>query len=95
MARNSVGSEQLTVDATSGGVSLTIPDAAKRALMSLRTAQIRFLDNGTAPTTSLGHVVDSGDTIEYLDDNYQSALSAFRAIRTGDVSGTLDITYYD
>lgn len=95
MARNSVGSEQLTVDNTTGGVSLTVPGRAKRALMSLRSGQIRFLDNGTAPTSALGHVLSSGDVVEYLDDNYQSALTAFRAIRTGGTSGTLDITYYD
>ncbi len=93
--RNSVGSQQLTVDATSGGVSLTVPIAATRALMSLQTAEIRFLDSGTAPTSTLGHVVVAGKTIEYLDANYISALAAFRAIRTGGTSGTLDITYYD
>lgn len=92
---NSVGSQQLTVDATAGGVALTVPAAAKRALMTVTTAEIRFLDSGTAPTSTLGLVVPDGREINYMDANYQSALTAFRAIRTGGVSGVLEVLYYD
>lgn len=92
---NNVGSEQLTVDATTGGLSLTVPAAAKRALISVTTAEIRFLDSGTAPTSTLGVVVPDGREINYMDGNYQSALAAFRAIRTGTISGILEVLYYD
>ena len=89
-----VGSQQLTVDNTSGGVALTVPATADRASMVLQTAQIRVLDDGTAPTTTLGKVVEAGQSIEYLDFDSRDTLLAFRAIRTGGTSGTLDISYY-
>ena len=92
---NTVGSQQLTVDATAGGVALTVPAAAKRALMSLTTAEIRFLDDTTAPTSTLGLVVSINEKITYMDSNYQSSLRDFRAIRTGATSGILEILYYD
>jgi len=89
-----VGSQQLTVDNTSGGVSLTLPDGAHRAAMTLQTAQIRALDSGTAPTTTLGRVVEIGQQINYLEYSSRTALEKFRAIRTGSTSGVLDIVYY-
>lgn len=89
------GSEQITVDATAGGKSLTVPTAAHKAVITVRTAAIRWLDDGTAPTATLGHVLEAGDRLEYMDGDYQSALSRFRAIRTGASSGVIDVSYYD
>ena len=92
---NSVGSEQITVDGTTGGVSMTVPTAANKAVITVRTAPIRYLDDSTAPTATLGHVLEPGDRLTYMDADYKKALSQFRAIRTGSTSGVIDVSYYD
>ena len=63
---------------------------AHRAYCTVETAQIRFTYNGTAPTTTLGHIAEVGDVIDISGtDN----VAAFRAIRTGATSGTLRVTF--
>ena len=85
------GRERLTVDATAGGVSLTIPTAGRYCNMRLETAQIRFtLDGSTAPTTTVGRLLEVGEILE-LESIEE--MEAFAAIRTGAVSGVLDIEY--
>ncbi len=85
------GRERLTVDATGGGVSLTRASGAKYANMRLEGAQIRFtLDGSTAPTSSVGRILEVGEILE-LDSVEE--IAAFAAIRTGAVSGTLDVEY--
>lgn len=96
--------ESVTVDATAGGVGLTAanlvyqPTAnlqydpvlrAVEALLTLETAQIRWTVDGTAPTTTVGHLLEPGDSL--VVQGY-AALRAFKAIRTGGTSGTLKVT---
>ena len=64
--------EDLTVDNTSGGVSM---DSTKiknntnrikecqRVIMTLESANIRYTYDGTAPTTTLGHLMQPGDIL--------------------------------
>ena len=89
--------EAITVAATSIGLSETRyrgligePGMAGRAIANLETAQIRYYWDGTVPTATAGHVAEAGDEliIEGLE-----ALEKFRAIRTGGVSATLNVTY--
>ena len=89
--------ESVTVDNTGGGVALTVATfaptggiPADHAFLTVETAQIRFTYDGTAPTTTLGHLAEPGDVIKL--DSAQS-IKNFLAIRTGGVSGILQVTY--
>ena len=64
--------------------------AANYALFGpLETAQIRWRDDGTAPTAAVGHLMETGQTLEYDGD-----LNNIQFIRTGGTSGSLPVTYY-
>jgi CO dehydrogenase/acetyl-CoA synthase alpha subunit len=84
--------EALTIDNTAGGIACTAAKytGCRRAFMTLETAQIRFTIDGTAPTTTVGHILDIGDILK-LDS--AEDIAAFRAIRTGGTSGSLRCTY--
>jgi len=62
----------------------------KRAYCTLETAQIRFRVDGSAPTTSEGHIMDIGGRL-ILETHEE--LKNFRAIRTGATSGVLKCSY--
>lgn len=91
-----IDQERVTVDATVGGVSLTFskfldPPLAKTARVTVETATIRYLTDGTAPTSTTGTLAYSGDSISL---NNPSELWNFRAIRTGGTSATLQVLYF-
>lgn len=85
------GFQMLTVDNTAGGVALTVPTtgAPRYALIQCETNPVRWTDDGTAPTTTIGNLLSVGGVLKY-DGN----LSAIRFIRTGGSSGTLSVSYY-
>lgn len=88
--------EQITVDATVGGVRLTITNVvstppAQSATITVETAQIRWTKDGTAPTSTTGHLANVGSVI-YLD--HASDLWNFRAIRTSSTSATIQVSYH-
>jgi hypothetical protein len=57
----------------------------------LETAQVRWtIDGVTAPTTTVGTLLEVGDAIAL---NGHDVLVNFRAIRTGGSSGVLNCTY--
>lgn len=85
------GRQALTVDNTGGGVVLTIPAKSTYAFCRLETAQIRFTLDTTAPTTTVGWLLEVGETLE-LHGRYE--LANFKAIRTGGTSGTLEVEYW-
>ncbi len=89
-----VGDEQLTIDATAGGISLTPAKyaGAKGALITVETADIRFRITGEAPTTTIGHLAEDGDEIEI--GTFES-IETFRAIRTGSTSAVINVTYFE
>ena len=95
--------EKLTVDATSGGVTFTaakllntasvaehIQGPARHILITTETAPFRWTIDGTAPTTTVGHLANAGSVIELAN---MSAMKAFRAIRTTSTSAELHVTY--
>jgi hypothetical protein len=85
-----LGCQRLTVDATAGGVALTVPLGATLALFRVITAHLAFTDDGvTAPTTTVGMELYTDDLIWYNGN-----LNAFRAIRTTGSSATLIVNYY-
>lgn len=47
-------------------VSLTVPEPATGCLLSVDTADLRFRADGTAPTASIGVLLNSGETAVYL-----------------------------
>ena len=86
--------ERVTVGASSIGLTIATflaTPPAKVALISVESAQTRWLDDSTAPTSSTGHVANPTDTLTL--DSLQR-ISNFRAIRTGSTSATLQVTYY-
>jgi hypothetical protein len=85
-------SESITVDNTVGGKALTAVNYGTntKAFITCETAQMRFSIDGTAPTATVGHLVNSGDIIK-LDSN--ADIAAFRIIRTGATSGVIKCTY--
>ena len=89
---NAASHESKTVDNTVGGVALTAGTYGTSiyALITAETAQMRFTVDGTAPTTTVGHLLNPGDTLK-LDS--LADITAFRAIRTGATSGVIKVTY--
>ena len=83
--------ETLTVADTAVGLTSATYSDATRAEMTLETAQIRVWDDGTAPTASVGMLVEIGDTIVL---NSAAQIANFKAIRTGTTSGVLRVTYF-
>ena len=71
--------------------NFTSPPLAKTALITVETATIRWLSDGTSPTSTTGNLAYSGDVIRLEN---QSELWEFRAIRTGATSGVIQVTYY-
>lgn len=91
-----IAQERITVDDTAGGVRLTIsnylsPPLALTALITVETATLRWLSDGTASTSTTGNLAYSGDVIRLENP---SELWNFRAIRTGSTSATIQVTYY-
>lgn len=83
--------ETITVaDAAIGLTAATYLDAT-RAEITLETAQIRFWDDGTAPTTTVGRIVNIGDEIIL---NTAAQVTGFKAIRTSASSGKLMVQYF-
>ena len=87
--------ETLTVDGTVR--SLTPPTYTTsfkqtKAIITVEIATIRVRTDGTNPTATVGHLVNSGDVIKL--DSIED-ITSFRAIRTGSVSAVLSVTYLE
>lgn len=61
----------------------------KRVVFTVDTAQIRFWEDGTAPTTSAGNLANIGDVITIAGEDAKN----FKAIRTGSTSAKLRASY--
>lgn len=92
-----IGFEQITVANTSIGFTAAkiTPSTgsgmqAQHAICRLETAEIRYQLDGTAPTTTVGTLLEPLETITFSGHD---VLAAFRAIRTTSTSGTLSCTY--
>lgn len=100
---SSFAQEALTVDATAGGVNLTVAtfnpsvtdgvEQVTRALVATIKnvgAEIRITVDGTTVTATVGFVIADGASFEVwgIDD-----ITALRAIRTGSVSSIITAIY--
>jgi len=81
-----LGYQQIT--SLSSATALTIPQGATRALIAPSTQSVRWRDDGTNPSASVGMPLAAGS---YL--SYDGSLSSVRFIETA-ASAELNITYY-
>lgn len=81
-----LGYQQLT--SLSSVAGLTVPANTKSALIQAESQYIRWRDDGTNPTTSVGMVLAAGESLFFT-----GSLSAFRAIEIT-ASAKLNISYY-
>ena len=81
-----VGFEQVT--SLSSAAALTVPTGAKVALINTEDQNVRWRDDGTAPTTTVGCVIEPGSYFSYTGD-----LSAIRFIEET-ASAKLNVSYY-
>lgn len=83
-----LGYQQLTL--SSSAQALTVPAGATVAVFRVETANARWRDDGTLPTTSAGFPLLSTDTVPF---EYAGTLSALEFIAQSG-SPVLDVTYY-
>lgn len=92
---NAFTSDQITVGAAAVGLTQSkVRNGgrwAEKVLLTVGTATIRWLDDGTDPTSTVGHVAYAGDVIT-LDN--RNRIEKWRGIRTGAVSAVLDVSYF-
>ena len=81
-----LGYQQITT--LSAATSLTVPKGATYAVIQAEGADIRWRDDGTDPTASVGMVIASGDTLPFA-----ARLGAVRFIQET-AGGVLNISYY-
>lgn len=81
-----LGYQQLSVAGTA--VGLTVPTGATMAIITVSGQIVRYRDDGTVPTASVGMPLAVGSIF-----NYASALSAIQFIAEASTA-TLDILYY-
>ena len=81
-----LGYQQITNLASA--TALTIPVGAKRALIQAEVQAVRWRDDGTDPTASVGVSLNAGDILPYTGN-----LQAFRAIQIGS-GAILNMSYY-
>ena len=92
-ASDRVTYEQITVGSTAVGIAVTTsnPTGApqqNRCVARLETAQIRYRTDGIAPTTTVGTLLEVGDVLTIASN---ADARRIRFIRTGGVSGVLDV----
>lgn len=83
---NPLGYEQII--GLSAVKSLTVPNGAQIAMIRADTQAVRWRDDGTSPTASVGVPLDADDTLTYEGD-----LGAIQFIEQTS-SAVLDVTYY-
>lgn len=88
VADSSIGFTAGTITPTVAVDGSTRP--AHVARVTAETAQMRYTIDGTAPTTTVGHLLDIGDV---LDIEGIKNVSNARFIRTGVTSGTIRCTF--
>lgn len=81
-----IGYQQIT--SLSAAATLTVPDGAILALIQPETQNVRWRDDGTSPTASVGINLFVGDTLSYTGN-----MLAIKFIEVA-ASAKLNITYY-
>ena len=68
----------------------TVGNSFVRAHVTATGGAMRYRYDGTSPTSSVGHMLSHGDSID-MDGTVN--ISNFKAIRSGANNGTLHVTY--
>ena len=79
--------------------SPTMPSQAHGAVITVEDDQVRWRDDGTAPTSGEGHLLNVGDTLTFDSwsvpkNNWKQVLNAIRFIRVS-TDAKLKISWYD
>lgn len=85
-----VSFETLTVSTTSVGLTEATFGDQTFALITVETAAVRFRLDGTAPTATVGHVLEVGDILE-LSSEVQ--MKNVRFIRRDGIDSSLSCSY--
>ena len=80
------GYQQIT--SLSAASALTVPSGSTCALIQAETQSIRWRDDGTNPTSSVGMIIAAGESLFFT-----GSLSAFRGVETT-ASAKLNVSYY-
>lgn len=65
-------------------------DRANRIIVTVETNSIRYRYDGTAPTTSVGHLLTAGTRLELVGNDNIQKLQVIRASADGTVMVTLE-----
>ena len=103
MGINNCGYSVLTVTSVAQvlatACSPVMPSQAQGAVISVEDAQVRWRDDGTAPTATEGHLMSAGDVLTFDSwtvpkNNWKQVLKAIQFIRvTADAK--LKISWFD
>ena len=86
--RTPINYEQITSLSAAKGLTAATYDGATYAVIQAETQDVRWRDDGTAPTTSVGMLLSAGQQIAYYGD-----LSAIKFIEVT-ASAKLNVSYY-
>lgn len=78
----------LQITSLSSATGLTVPDNALVALIQAETQDVRWRDDGTDPTASVGMLIGAGSTLAYTGDLNEIAFIQVSA------SAKLNISFY-
>jgi len=81
-----LGYQQVT--SLSSAATLTVPQGTSMCLIQPETQSVRWRDDGTAPTASVGMLIAAGDVLEYT-----GRPKALKIIEVT-TSAKLNVTYY-
>lgn len=83
-----LGYQQISAATLAAATALTVPGGTHTAFIQCETLDVRWRDDGTNPTASIGMILQAGQTLVY-------SVTAFpiKFIRTGGTS-ILNVTYY-
>ena len=84
-----VAPSQMGLAITSTATYLTVPTGARFAFITVEDGPVRWRDDGTAPTITLGQYVAAGTSFWYYGD-----LAMLQFILATATAATLDVSYY-
>jgi hypothetical protein len=85
-----LGYESVAVSTTAIGLTASTYGSADVAIITVEDANVRFRTDGTAPTTSEGHIAYVGDVITLRS---QGDIANFSAIRDDAVDAALKVSF--
>lgn len=90
------GFEQLTITTTASGLTAATASGKWMAVAVLEQQPIRYRDDGTNPTATVGSIITATSTAPQAFVICGASLTAIRFIRdtTATANATLDVNYY-